>query len=392
MPSELFILSPCDVFPPVHGGGTRVRLTVECLQERHRLKFFLSHAYSRSNQQPVHKPTHPNLTIRYCTKTFLDAFGYRAILLNPFYFRDAESFMKHSQVDIIHCELLWSAFAGVFLKTRFKKPLLLVQHNVESLKFKQMGKMAYYRFLRKIERFCCEKADKIVVVSEVDKNSLLTLYNLPEDKISVVRNCVNPDIFKFNQQDRDFVRRKFEVDNETIVITFVGKLDYFPNAVAVKNIAEQVYPAIIKNHSKTKFLVVGDHFESHLRYQQKNLVFTGYVDDLPSYLSASDIVVAPIYSGSGTRLKTLEAASCSRPIVSTKKGVEGQDFLEGKEVLITEKVDENFIDAISRLIDDASLRARIGRNARKRIEIQYDCKKEMEKFDEIYQELSREHV
>ncbi len=389
---ELLILSPCDIFPPVHGGGTRIQLTVENLAEKHRLKFFLSHAYSKGNQRNVHKPKHPNLTIRYCTETFLDAFGYRAVLFNPFFFRDSESFMKISQVDIIHCELLWSALAGIYLKRRFRRPLLLVEHNVESLKFRQMGKMAYYRFLQRIESFCCEKADKIVAVSEVDKNNLARLYNLPEEKISVIKNCVDSDVFRYNQQGRNSVRRRYGVDNETILITFVGKLDYFPNVVAVKHIAEKVYPEIIKNHSRTKFLVVGDHFENHLRYQRRNLIFTGFVNDLPSYLSASDIVVVPINYGSGTRLKTLEAASCSRPIVSTKKGVEGQDFLEDKEVLVTEKVDKNFSEAILRLIDDASLRARIGRNARKRIEIQYDCKKEMEKFDEIYQELSRGHV
>lgn len=95
----------------------------------------------------------------------------------------------------------------------------------------------------------------------------------------------------------------------------------------------------------------------------------------------------PLDSGSGTRIKTLETASCSRHIVSTEKGVEGQDFLNDKEIIVTEKVGQNFIEGILGLIKDEQLRDRLENNTRRKIEGQCNWREEIRKFEEIYEEV-----
>ena len=117
------------------------------------------------------------------------------------------------------------------------------------------------------------------------------------------------------------------------------------------------------------------------------MILPGFVNRLPDYLSAADIVIIPLDSGSGTRLKILEAASCSRPIVSTKKGVEGLNFLNNKEIVVTEGINEEFIESIIKLIEDEGLRRRMGNNARKKVESRYSWKEEIKKFEKIYEEL-----
>lgn len=125
--------------------------------------------------------------------------------------------MKSCGSDVIQCELLWSGF---LLKKRFGRPLVLVDRNVEYLKFRQMGRVLYSNFVGKLEKVGCERADRIVVVSEVDKASLMRLYGLPEEKIRVIRNCADPDIFKFSEEGRSFVRNMYGVGAETMVLTF----------------------------------------------------------------------------------------------------------------------------------------------------------------------------
>ncbi len=122
------------------------------------------------------------------------------------------------------------------------------------------------------------------------------------------------------------------------------------------------------------------------------MIFTGYVDNLPNYLSASDIVFVPLDSGSGTRLKILEAASCSRPIVSTRKGAEGLDFIDNKEILLSEQVDADFVATLLKLAKDEGLREILRKNARKKIEKHYSWREETKKFDEVYVELEEEGV
>lgn len=378
------MLVPCDIFPPVHGGSMRARYTIKCLSRTNQLNVLLNHVYSLGGKIDLH---HPNLTIRYCKRTALDFLGYRSLLFNPLYMKESYNLMRDANSDVIHCELLWSAFSGILLKKKFNKPLVLVDHNVEYLKFKELRKFVYSFSLRTIEKYCCEQADKIIVASEVDRNRIAVLYNIPKQKIRVIRNCTDPDVFKYNEEGRNRVRKRYGISSKTIVITFVGNLNYIPNVTAVRYIAETICPIITERHPKSKFLIVGGNYKHLLKYKRENMIFTGYVDNLPDYLSASDIVVVPLDSGSGTRIKTLEAAACSRPIVSTKKGVEGQDFLNDKEIIVTERVDQNFVEGILELIEDKQQRDKLGNNARRKIENQYNWREEIEKFEEVYEEV-----
>lgn len=378
------MLIPCDIFPPVHGAGTAAYFTVKHLARRNQLNVLLNHAYSLEGRVDL---VTPNLSIRYCRRTVLDDFGFKGVVFNPFYLRESFDLMRHSDSDVIQCELLWAVLSGACLKKRSGRPLVLVDRNVEYLKFRQMRKALYSSLVRKLEKMGCERADRIVVVSEVDKWNLMRLYNVPEEKTKVIRNCADPDVFQFSEKGRDSVRKEHGISGETMVLTFVGKLDYAPNVEAVRHIAGKIYPVVVRKYPNSMFLIIGRYREPFLKYRRKKLIFTGYVDNLASYLSASDIVIVPLVSGSGTRLKILEAASCSRPIVSTKKGAEGLNFLDSEEILLSEKVDGDFIEAIEKLTEDEELREEIGKNARKKIEQQYSWGEEIKKFDELYSEI-----
>jgi glycosyltransferase involved in cell wall biosynthesis len=123
-------------------------------------------------------------------------------------------------------------------------------------------------------------------------------------------------------------------------------------------------------------------------------MFTGFVDaragarpNLSDYLSASDVVLVPLDSGSGTRLKILEAAANARPVVSTHIGAEGQAFVDGEEILLTDEVDQAFVGATLRLLADPALRERLGRAARERVLAEYSWQAQVRKMEQIYEEL-----
>jgi len=95
----------------------------------------------------------------------------------------------------------------------------------------------------------------------------------------------------------------------------------------------------------------------------------------------------PLESGSGTRLKILEAASCARAIVSTHMGAEGQAFRHGEEIWLTEHADGEFTEAVLHLLANSGERERLGRGARRRVEVQYTWASEVRKFETIYETL-----
>jgi glycosyltransferase involved in cell wall biosynthesis len=297
--------------------------------------------------------------------------------------------MRENDFDLVQCEILWSMPVGIILKHLYKKPLIFVNENVEYLKFLEMGKIRQAEFVKKLEKYSCEKADLVIALSEIDKENMIETYNISRKKIEIIPHGVDTDLFQYSYNGRKFIRKKYNIPENSIIITFLGKLDYIPNVTAIRLISELIYPEIIKRHPNSIFLIIGQNYESIINYKKDNIIFTGYVPpiELASYLSASDIFIVPLDSGSGTRLKTIEAASCSLPIVSTLKGVEGQNFVHGNEIFLTKEIDRTFINHILELIENEELRKRVGTNARKKIEEQYSWKKIGEKFEKVYSKI-----
>ncbi len=388
---KILLLSPCDIFPPVHGSSTAIYYTIKHLARGHRIEALLCRLYSQRGPIDL---AHPHLSIHYARESPLDRLGYKGLLINPFYLKAAREIAASFRPDIIQAELLWTAPTAYYLKRSLEKPMVLVQENVEYLKFKRMGLgEPFLSLIRHLERWGCHGADRIVALSEVDKGFIVELYDISPEKVAVIPHCIDLETFAYRQKGAALVRERLNLE-QAFILTFVGKLDYIPNERAVRYIAEEVRPAVLFRHPETVFLIIGQNYEDLTPYADEHLLFTGFVDgrkeftpNLADYLSASDLVLVPLDSGSGTRVKILEAAACGRPIVSTRLGAEGQDFVSGEEILLTDGLGEEFVRGVLRLIEDEEWRKRLGEGALRRVKTSYDWEKVMERFEGIYQEI-----
>lgn len=389
---KILILSPSDIFPPVDGNSENIYHIIKYLAPKNILGVLLSHIFSQGGTVDL---SHPHLTIRYCPPTIFDRLQYKSFLFNPYYFKAAHDLMQDLKADIIQCQVLYTIFVGYSLKKRFHKPLVLVQENAEyikQVKFQAPGYVTYV--LRWMEHMACNVADKIVAVSEVDKKHMMELYNIPERKIHVIEHCADAETFKYDRDGGKKVRAALGISDQDMVLTYLGKMDAPHNTVATQYIAERIYPVVSSRYTNSIFMIVGQNYEHLLEYEKDRFFFTGFVTsrrdaspNLADYLSASDIVIVPMDRGSGTRLKILEAAACSRPIVSTEIGAEGLEFTDGEEILLTKDVDEQFVQLVLRLMQDKASRESLGKRAREKLLVRYSWEREVAKFENLYQEL-----
>ncbi len=389
---KILLLSPCDIFPPVHGSSTAIYHTVQFLSETNQLYALLCRLYSQHGQIDLQ---HPNLTICYCPPSPLDRLGYKGLLVNPFYYHAAWQAARRFRPDIIQAELLWTAPAALWLRQKLGVPVVLMQENVEYQKFVRFGMTSpFLKGIRWLEGWACRAADRVVALSEVDRQFMIDLYGVPPERFSIIPHGVDPDLFAYRPAGAAAARQALGLAADVPVLTFVGKLDYLPNTRAVEYIAGRIAPAVWAQHPAARFVIIGQGAEALTKYSRDGLIFTGFVDaragvrpNLSDYLSASDVVLVPLDSGSGTRLKIVEAAANARPVVSTHLGAEGQDFVDGQEILLTDAVDEAFVAATLRLLADADLRARLGRAAREKVLAQYSWRAQVGKMEQVYEEL-----
>jgi polysaccharide biosynthesis protein PslH len=309
------------------------------------------------------------------------------------------SILQKQDFDIIHAQhsVEEAPVIKACKRSNFKGCKILTLHNVDHLNFaRQIAlqesnamKFAYKRVspgYKKHELKFIQEFDHIFVVSENDRDIYIS-EGIPENKIGVIPNGVdclsnNPNVLNCN----------LSMHHPNIL--FMGKLSYFPNLSGLKIYLENAHPLIKKKVPKIKLYVVGKDCPDWLLEYSKNdssVEIIGFVEDVKPYVLNSDVCIAPLTSGSGTRLKILEYMAMEKPVVSTSIGAEGLEIINGKNILIADQWNE-FAEKIVILLEDEVLARKLGKNARMLVEELYDWKKIVEKQEKIYRMILSNHT
>jgi len=205
----------------------------------------------------------------------------------------------------------------------------------------------------KYEREILHSFDKKIIISNIDKDYILNGKNNID--MEVIPNAVITD---------DFIERK-----EKEVISFIGKMDYEPNQTATIFFVENVFPIILKEFPDITFQIVGINPTKKVKAleKHKNVVITGYVEDINKYISQSKLVVAPMLSGAGIQNKILQSMYFQKCVITTKLGADGLLGVTENEIII-ENNKAQLAEKIIYYLENDQARIRIGINAKKYVD------------------------
>jgi glycosyltransferase involved in cell wall biosynthesis len=152
-------------------------------------------------------------------------------------------------------------------------------------------------------------------------------------------------------------------DQEALV--FSGNMEYHPNVSAVRHFRLEVWPRLRDRWPHLVWRLVGKNPSAVQRFTRDDprIEVVGPVKDAVSELARSRVAVVPLLSGSGTRLKILEAWAAGLPVVSTTLGAEGLPVCDEENALVADGA-EPFAAAVTRLLTCTELRDRIGNAGR----------------------------
>lgn len=326
----------------------------------------------------------------YCVRGFLPRkiLDFLSMLLgvakpSSLYFYDPVFVFKVSKIirgaDIVQIEQ--QSAGGIIvpiIAKVWKKTIIVDCHDVfQALRIKHAN-----RIRRVIETFLetitYRFADFFITVSDNEKKVLVS-YGIENTRIEVIPNGVDTEHFSdCSRIDSRLVKRRYILENFKVVV-FVGNMEYLPNKEAAELIVSTIAPKVIEKVHDVKFLIIGRH-QQNFNVNSPNIFFTGVVDDVTKLLIPSDLAIAPLLHGSGTRLKVVEYFSAGLPVISTTVGVEGLDVCNGVDVIIEDDVN-NFASKIIELLEDEDRRTRIGSSARLLAMEKYDWRTITEKLD-----------
>ncbi len=389
------MLTPYLPYPLVSGGQIRTYNLLKHLSKNHDITLF-------SLIKDESERAHLTELKKYCKKIELfkrtkNPFVLRNILLAgfssyPFVVtrnlplnmkKAVEQELYRGKYDLIHAETFY--MMPNIPSTNI--PIILAEQTIEYLGYQDYMKKAnpIIRPLLAIdiakikywERYFWQKADKLITMSEEDKQFIEKELGTTTNT-SVVANGVDLDFFSA-------VKKKLP-KNPTVL--FVGTFKWLPNIEAVEEIVKKIWPLILKQMPNAKLKIVGfsptDKIKAYAK--EPSIQVLGGIDDIRDAFASSHALLAPIRSGKGTRYKVLEAMITGTPVVATTLAAEGLDLANGRDVLIAD-TSAGLADATVKLLRDHSLQQRLSLAGQKVVRQGYSWDTIAKELDFVYKEF-----
>ena len=228
------------------------------------------------------------------------------------------------------------------------------------------------RMIKGTEIAAMESCDAVVVLTEVDKEILqkeglkVPLYvspaviPLPEIKLE--------EHYTFNDK-----------------LVFLGGSDHHPNYEGVMWFLKEVWPEILNKKPQTKLEIIGQWRQSYInkiKLNYTNVEFAGFVPSIEPHLEGA-IMIVPILTGSGMRMKIVDAVNYGVPFVTTQVGVEGLDFQNGKDCFIANSP-QDFAHCTLQLMDESTTQQSFRDHALVKIKEMMPTQQLLDKRLEVY--------
>jgi glycosyltransferase involved in cell wall biosynthesis len=216
------------------------------------------------------------------------------------------------------------------------------------------------RKLRREELEFCRRFDLLLTTSDRE-TEILRSWGMP--RVETVVNTIDAQAFTPPPGPRDVGPR----------LAFIGTTHVDANRDGVRYFMDEIFPMVREKVPEVEVDIVGGNPPAEIRAYDAlpGVRVTGQVKDVRDYMATARVLIVPLRSGGGTRLKILEGLSFGVPTVSTSIGAEGLDLVPGEHLLIADEP-RSFADSVLRLLDDETLRVRLRSAGRQYVEEHYD--------------------
>ena len=273
--------------------------------------------------------------------------------------------LHQKKFDIIQLEGLYLSPYVETIRAFSEATIVMRSHNIEHEIWERISenetnflKKWYLRLLakqlRKYETSRLNKYDLVTSVTERDAQILKSLgCELP------IHVCPAP------YDETVLQPTKSEIEFPSVF--FIGALDWMPNVEGLEWFLKNVWPKINEQFPHLKFYIAGRNIQQaasilSIISKLKNVVIAGEVENAYDFMNSKAIMIVPLFSGSGIRVKIIEGMALGKTIVSTSLGAEGIPCKDGQNILIAD-TPEVFTEKIGKCIHEKIFFSIVGDNA-----------------------------
>ncbi len=298
--------------------------------------------------------------------------------------------LKKEKFDIVQLETI---FIGPYIDTIRKysdAKIVLRAHNIEHHIWERIARITnnsikklYFKHLSKTlkeyELSLLNKFDGVAAITKGDSNFFQkTEYNIPI-------HCIPFGIDPLEYEG-------LHVANNKISLFHIGAMNWIPNQEGISWFLEKVWPEVNNTFPDLEFFLAGRKMPQWLlESTNPNVKVLGEVPDAKEFIKLKSIMIVPLFSGSGIRIKIIEGMAAGKTIISTSVGAEGINYTDGKDILIAD-TPMDFISQIKKCKKNPDLCKEIGYNARCLVEKEHNMSKNSKQLVDFYLSLNKQII
>ena len=167
----------------------------------------------------------------------------------------------------------------------------------------------------------------------------------------------------------------------------LGSMDWLPNQDGIRWLLDKVWPRVLAKFPDVRLHLAGRSMPQWmLESEHPNVDVVGEVDSAFDFIASHSIMVVPLHSGGGMRIKIVEGLALRKAIVSTTLGAAGIDYSNGDDIFIADSA-EQFADCLNQLLSDSDLRERMAKNGQRLASESYENEVVIAKLVSFYNDL-----
>lgn len=231
--------------------------------------------------------------------------------------------------------------------------------------------------LRVFEKETSRKTDGIIAISSLDRETFQRF----DSKKPVLAIPIGIDFRKVDQP--------IDAENRDSKLIFyhLGSMDWMPNLQGIKWFLKDIMPFIVKESPEFRFSIAGKNMPaSFFKLQNNHFKVNGEIADAAKFHQVNDVLIVPLLSGGGIRVKIIEAMAMGKTVISTTIGAEGIPYTNGKNLLIA-NTKEQFAEQVKKCLREPCFCRKIGEDGKILALEHYNLKMVASKMMEFYYKL-----
>ncbi|MEZ5083460.1 MAG: glycosyltransferase family 4 protein [Bacteroidales bacterium] len=397
---NVFFLCNKSPFPPREGGPLAINANIQSLLKGgHHVKVLALNTnkyFTKPEDIPVEYAKNTGIEFVYVdlsikpVDAFLNLFSSRSYHVDRFITKDVEhkiiEILKAERFDIIQLEMLYMTPYIDIIRKYSEAKIVMRSHNIEHKIWERIAgimknplKKAYISYLaKKLKKFelgHLNSYDGLITISWHDADFFKK--NGCTIPLNEVPFGVDINEYKISDTTTEFPS-----------LFHIGSMNWMPNEEGIRWFIDAVWPLVKQRFPKLKLYLAGREMPQWLlNLKEQNIIVLGEVPDAQEFIRSKAVMVVPLFSGSGIRIKIIEGMALGKTIISTKIGAEGIHYTDKKNILIA-NTPEEYIHAMNYCLDQIEVCEQLGKNARKLIENEHSYDIVLKSLETFYTKIN----